>query len=87
MLDRFVPCDIELFRKTIIEELTRRVNAMDIGEFCSQKLDKMIQDRICLFLNKSNYNTLISNAVGRLVADSLSISVTKKETSTEEVNP
>jgi len=84
MLDHFVPCDIELFRKTIIEELTRRVNAMNISEYCAKTLDKMIEDRIVLFLNKSNYNTLINNAIGRLVAKSLSISVSKKGMSTEE---
>jgi hypothetical protein len=84
MLDRFVPCDVELFRKTIIEELTRRVNEMNIDDFCTKTLDEMLRDHIYRFLNKSNYNTLIGNAIGRLVADSLSVSVSKKEKPTEE---
>jgi hypothetical protein len=84
MLDHFVPCDVELFRKTIIDELTRRVNAMDISEYCTQVLDRMLEDRILRYINKSNYNTLIGNAIGRLVAHSLSISVSKKDKPTDE---
>jgi hypothetical protein len=79
MLSHFVPVDTELFCATITAELTRRVNEMDIGEYVKMELDRLISIHLSNYLNRSNYKTLIGNAVGRLVVENLSISVTKKE--------
>jgi len=79
MLSHFVPVDTALFCDTITAELTRRVNEMDIGEYVKMELDRLISTRLREYLNKANYNTLIGNAVGRLVVENLSINVTKKK--------
>lgn len=79
MLAHFAPCDTELFCNTVTAELVRRVNAMDIGEYVKMELDRLVSERISNYINRSNCNTLIGNAVGRLVVENLSINVTKKE--------
>lgn len=78
MLSHFAPCDTGLFYDTITAELTRRVREMDISEYVNAELDRLIATHLHRYLDKSNYNTLIGNAVGRLVVENLSINITKK---------
>jgi hypothetical protein len=73
---------MELDRLIATAELTRRLNEIDIGEYVKMELDRLVSERISNYINRSNCNTLIGNAVGRLVAENLSINVTKKEDET-----
>lgn len=82
MLSHFVPVDTALFCDTITAELTRRVNEMNIDEYVKMELDRLILQRLNNYIDRSNCNTLIGNAVGRLVVENLSINVTKKEDET-----